>query len=86
MILCRVAGLVAGLGGEHRAGDRKQAIRNRAEGTGMAVAAGTKSGVLGLADGVVLDCGPRPVVDCVSEAGMGRQGGARRACTCRIAV
>ena len=37
----------------------------------MAVAAPAKGGVLGLADGITLDCDPRPVVDCVAKAGMG---------------
>ena len=37
----------------------------------VAVSAGAEGGVLGLADGVVLDGDPCPVVDCIAEARMG---------------
>jgi len=49
-------GPVAGLGSEHGAGHREQAVSNRTEGAGMAVVA--QGGVLGLADGVALDRDP----------------------------
>ena len=71
MILRRAWRPVAGLGSQHGAGDRKQAVRDRAEGARVAVAAPAKGGVLGLAGGIALDRDPRPVVDCVAKAGMG---------------
>ena len=71
MILRRLWRPVAGLVSEHGAGDREQAVRDRTQGAGMAVAAPAKGGVLGLADGIALDLDPCPVVDCVAQAGMG---------------
>ena len=58
MILCRAWRPVAGLGSEHGAGDREQAVGDGPQGAGMAVAAGAKGGVLGLADGIALDRDP----------------------------
>ena len=71
MVLRRMWRAVAGLGSEHGAGDREQAVRDGTQGAGMAVAAPAKGGVLGLADGVELDRAPRPVVDCIAKAGVG---------------
>lgn len=48
-----------------------QAVRDRTQGTGVAVAAPAKGGVLGLADGIVLDRDPRPVIDCIAKTGVG---------------
>ena len=71
MILCRVVWLVAGLGSEHRTRDCEQAVGDRAQRAGMAVAPGSQRSVLGLAYGVVLDGDAGPVVECIAEARMG---------------
>ena len=71
MILRRLWRSVAGLVSEQGAGYREQAVRDGTQGARVAVAAPAKGGVLGLAGGVALDRDPRPVVDCVSKAGMG---------------
>ena len=64
-------GAEGGLSPEHRAGDGEQAVRDRAQSPAVAVSAGAEGGVLGLADGVMLDGDPCPVVDCIAEARMG---------------
>ena len=71
MLLLRMSGSEGGLSLEHRAGDGEQAVRDRAQSPAVAVSAGAEGGVLGLADGVMLDGDPCPVVDCIAEARMG---------------
>jgi len=67
MGLSREGGIEDGLVFEHRAGDAEQAVGDAAKCTSVAVAAGTQRGVFRLADGVVLNRDPGPVVDGVLE-------------------
>ena len=58
---------------KHDASNLEQAIRHAAKRPRMAVTASTQCGVLGLADGVVLDGDAVPVVDRVPKPVVGRQ-------------
>ena len=58
-------------GTEHGASDSEQAVRDRAQGAAVGVAASAQGLVLGPAEGVVLDRDPAPVIGGVDQAGLG---------------
>lgn len=68
MALAPKVGIEHGLAFEHGTGNGKQAVGDRAQGSGMTVTASSRVGVLDSACGVVLEGDVGPVADGVLEA------------------
>ena len=58
---------------QHGASNLQKAIRHTAKRSGVSVSASTQCGVLGLADGVMLDSDAGPMVNGVLKSVVGRQ-------------